>query len=335
MLFKKMQRITLKHGIVDKQKVFFLEYLAHPDLQSLVSQFMDIRNDLKSGRSYIYNDGKTIKSLFDFLRGKVWIDIRHISSKMPVKQGHENLNLDHIRNRKLTEGYRPVPESFLRKLETRRYSYNTAKVYITCFERFINYYSSISIDEIGTNDIQIYLQHLSHEGKSSSYLNQTVNGIKFYYEQVLGMPGRFYHLDRPRKEKKLPVVLSKSEVQSIISSIGNIKHKVIIALIYSAGLRRGELINLKVEHIDSKRMTVFIKGAKGSKDRYSVLSEKVLGLLRRYYKTYEPQNHLFEGPNGQKYSGSSIRQILKRAVNQAKINKYVTPHVLRHSFATT
>jgi site-specific recombinase XerD len=166
-------------------------------------------------------------------------------------------------------------------------------------------------------------------------------GEKIYYKSysllshgVKGMPHRFYQIDRPRKARTLPKVISKEEVKSIISHLSNIKHKCIISMIYSAGLRRSELINLRVEDVDSHRMMIFVRGAKGKKDRYTLLSERMLKDLRDYYRAYRPKKLLFEGVGGQPYSGSSIRKILLRAAKAAGIRKKITPHMLRHSFAT-
>jgi integrase/recombinase XerD len=145
---------------------------------------------------------------------------------------------------------------------------------------------------------------------------------------------RTYYIQRPKKEKILPNVLSENEVQLILNHTDNLKHKAILSLIYSAGLRRGELINMKINDIDSKRMYVIIRQGKGRKDRYSILSEKVLELLRRYFKEYQPKEWLFEGQFGGQYGASSIQHILKDAVALSKIRKKVTVHTLRHSFAT-
>jgi site-specific recombinase XerD len=270
----------------------------------------------------------------DYFKGKLWIDLSRISSKKPFKNGYDNINLDDYRQRHTKGEYRTVPESYLSKLEIRKYAYNTAKSYIALFEKFINHFPEKPINSLNETDIQQYMQEMVKRGFSNSYLNQSINSIKFYYEQVLNMPGRYYHLDRPRKERNLPVVLSKQEVKSILNAIDNIKHKAIIAMLYGSGLRRSELIELKIKDINSDRMTVFVRGAKGNKDRYSLLSKKVLEILRLYIRRYRPKVYLFEGASGVKYSGSSIRMILKRAVEKAKINARVTPHSLRHSFAT-
>jgi len=143
-----------------------------------------------------------------------------------------------------------------------------------------------------------------------------------------------YYIDRPRREKTLPTVLSEEEIISILNSIDNIKHKAIIMTIYSAGLRISEVIGLKIKDIDSKRMQIRVEQGKGKKDRYTLLSGKALEVLRAYFKVYKPKIWLFEGQGGEQYAGRSIQNILKTAVSQTDIKKRVTVHTLRHSFAT-
>lgn len=144
-----------------------------------------------------------------------------------------------------------------------------------------------------------------------------------------------YEVKRPRKDKKLPVVLSKEEVAKIISSVDNIKHRAILMLVYSAGLRVGEVVRLKPEDIDSKRMLIHIKGSKGRKDRYTLLSEKTLEVLRAYWKKYKPEKWLFGGAREGRYlSIRSVQKIFEQACKRAGIRKEITIHGLRHSFAT-
>ncbi len=145
-----------------------------------------------------------------------------------------------------------------------------------------------------------------------------------------------YEVKRPRKDKKFPVVLSKEEeVANILSSVDNIKHKAILMLIYSAGLRVGEVIKLKTEDIDSQRMLIHVKGAKGRKDRYSLLSESALKTLRKYWKQHKPVKWLFHGPNKEKYiTIRTAQRIFEMACKRGGIKKEVTIHSLRHSFAT-
>jgi len=226
-------------------------------------------------------------------------------------------------------------ENYNNLLIQKSYSQNTRKTYINYFGDFIKYFKNLNIEKLTITQINNYiLELIKTKNISISQQNQRINSIKFYYEKVLGREKQYYNIYRPRKEYKLPKVLSKSEVKSILDSTSNIKHKSILMLIYSAGLRRSELINLKILDIDSKRMVINILGAKGNKDRISLLSENFLKLLREYYKKYKPKEYLFEGMNGGKYSPTSIANILKKASKKANINKNVTPHMLRHSFAT-
>ena len=141
-------------------------------------------------------------------------------------------------------------------------------------------------------------------------------------------------MDGLRKEFKLPVVLSKGEVERILRAISNQKHYTLIMLIYSAGLRVGEAVALTLSDIDSERMRIRIRGGKGKKDREVMLSPNVLHQLREYWQQYQPQQYLFEGQQRGQYSARSVQQVLKRAVAKANVNKSVTVHTLRHSFAT-
>ena len=186
------------------------------------------------------------------------------------------------------------------------------------------------------NDIVNFLNFLIDQFCiSTTYQNQYINAIKFYYEKVLRQKKTTYNLQRPKKENKLPLVLSVSEVERLLSAIDNLKHRCILALIYASGLRVSELINLKITDIHSERGLIHIRDGKGHKDRYSLLPKSLIPQLRQYYKEWKPGQFLFEGPTlHSKYSSSSIRKIMQRALKKAKVNSNATPHTLRHSFAT-
>ncbi len=222
-----------------------------------------------------------------------------------------------------------------RKLVARRYSESTRRSYIARFREFLRYVYPLPLHYVDVNKVHEYHQWLIRtKNISRSYQNQSINALKFYAEQVLGQERQYIKLERPKKTLSLPVVLSLQEVQKIFKQIHNLKHKTMLITLYSAGLRMGELLNLKPADIDSATMRIWVREGKGVKDRATVLSPLLLDLLRRYFRSYRPKTYLFESPDGGRYSGSSVRKVLERAVKKAKINKKVRPHTLRHSFAT-
>jgi len=228
-----------------------------------------------------------------------------------------------------------VPPPYLEKLIRKRYSPNTIKTYMSCMRSFVTEFQDSNLESITTKQINDYILNLIRtKNISPSQQNQRINAIKFYYEKVLGRKKEYYHLSRPRREKKLPNVLLIEEVELILKQCTNLKHKCILITLYSGGLRRSELINLKTSDIDSQRMLIKITNSKGGKDRNTLLSEKLVILLRDYYKLYKPKYWLFEGQRGGQYSATSIENIFRKALGQANINKHATPHTLRHSFAT-
>ncbi len=233
------------------------------------------------------------------------------------------------------ENYLRCPIEYIEKLKELRYSSNTINVYTDLFEEFINYYPTKKVSLITEEEIISFLRYLVNDRKiSTSYQNQSINAIKFYYERVLGGKRKIYLIERPRKEKYLPEVLSEEEIADILKAITNTKHKALIMTIYSGGLRISELINLKIKDIDSDRMQIRIVQSKGKKDRYTLLSKKTLITLRKYFKEYKPKEWLFEGEGGGQYTDSSIYKIFKTALAATKITKNVSIHSLRHSFAT-
>ncbi len=190
--------------------------------------------------------------------------------------------------------------------------------------------------EIENDDVKKYLYYMVERKKVAvSTLNIIINALKFYYGEVLGKKF-IYEVKRPKKNKKLPVVLSTEEVYKILNAPSNInKHKAILMLIYSAGLRVGEVVKLRPADIDSERGLIHIKGSKGRKDRYTILSQTALKILKEYYKQYKPGKWLFEGAKpGRNITVRTVQVIFKQACKKAGINKKVTVHTLRHSFAT-
>jgi integrase/recombinase XerD len=234
-----------------------------------------------------------------------------------------------------SKDYKKCPEEYISKLKELHNSENTLRVYSSAFEQFCNYYKDHPLENISQEQITKYMQHLVVDRKvSSSYHNQAINAIKFYYERVLNGDRKIYLLDRPRKEQKLPVVLNQEEVKQLLKCIDNIKHRALVMLVYSSGLRLSEIVGLKIKDLDSVQMQIRVQQGKGKKDRVTILSERVLEILRRYFQQYQPKEWLFEGADGGQYSKRSAQQIVKDAARKAGIKKKISIHTLRHSFGT-
>lgn len=282
---------------------------------------------------------KLKSEFFTAFKGKAWIDYsqlikeqKEIKKDLPAgKAGKPKTELD-----PLTDYHQDKINSFRIWLENKRYSPNTIKTYTDTLGVFFKYHHKKAISELKNEDVVDFNNnYIIKNNFSFSYQNQFVNALKLFFGKI---EKRIIDTDlilRPRGEKKLPNVLSKEEVKAILESLQNAKHKVMLSLIYACGLRRGELLKLKPQDILSDRKLLHIKQSKGKKDRIVPLSDKLLEMLREYYKTYKPKIWLFEGQNeGEPYSEKSLESVLKQAVIKAKIRKPVTLHWLRHSYAT-
>jgi site-specific recombinase XerD len=216
------------------------------------------------------------------------------------------------------------------------FAYSTKKSYKNCLISFLKMFSKkfsepIKISEDYIKKYLIWLQQKS----SVAYQKLMTSAIKFFYKNIIKQPNKLNNTFYPKSEQKLPEILSVSEMQSLLlAAKNNLKHQSIIALLYSCGLRVSEIINLKINDIDSSRMILRIIQGKGKKDRQVSLPENVLVLLRKYYKEYKPKEFLFNGAEGNlKYSATSIRNFLNKYQKIAGIKKHIHPHQLRHTFA--
>ena len=227
-------------------------------------------------------------------------------------------------------------EQFRRWMEHKRYSDSTVKTYVMAITTFLRFIKPKTSAEATNADMQNFVyQYMIPRKLSFSYQNQAVNASKLFFKIIKDSVLITEQLERPRREHKLPNVMSKEEVALILRVLHNHKHRTMLSLIYSCGLRRGELLELKPSDVDSKRGLLIIRQGKGRKDRVVPLSERTILMLREYYKSYRPKTWLFEGQNaGEQYSERSLEMVLKHAVAAANIKKPVTLHWLRHSYAT-
>lgn len=227
-------------------------------------------------------------------------------------------------------------EKFKQWMRSKRYSESTISSYSETLKTFLIFYREKPVVAINNEDVIIYNNEYILKNKlSASYQNQTVNAIKLFFMTVRETKIEVDKIHRPKRAKLLPNVLSKEEIKLILNAHSNIKHKMMLSLIYSCGLRCGELLALRPVHIDSKRNIVLLKNAKGNKDRIVPLSPKILDMLRQYYKVCKPTTYLFEGQTaGMSYDSRSLQLVLKQALQKAGITKPATLHWLRHSYAT-
>jgi len=222
-----------------------------------------------------------------------------------------------------------------REMQIRNYSPRTIRTYLSSIARISIYYR-VSPDQLSGAQIKDYLQNRIDTGKfSPAAVNQLISALKILFVDVLGRKWEDFCIKRARREKRLPVVFSKEEIERLLDVTWNLKHKAILCLTYSAGLRLSEVLNLRIGDIDSDRMQVLIRSGKGQKSRYSLLGQRTLDLLREYYRRYRPQGFLFPGQTkGKHLSERTVEVMFKMAMKRAKINKSAYFHCLRHSFAT-
>ena len=226
-------------------------------------------------------------------------------------------------------------DAFSHYMLQRRYSPNSVKSYREALRVFLDFIEDKVPEEITNDDLeQFNHERIIKKGFSASYQNQVINALKLYFRRFHGKQFDVSKIERPKDGYKLPIVLSLDEVENILNGTKNLKHRTMLSVIYSCGLRMGELINLRIRDVDSKRMVIHIKKAKGDKDRVVPLSESTLDILRTYYLEYKPEEYLFNGDGAVQYSRSSLQSVFRQAISRSGIKKKCTLHTLRHSFAT-
>ena len=278
----------------------------------------DLIAQIKQIKGARWSQQKTVWHLPDTTENRERFKIEPLANSLPSPEGIVQI------------------EKFKQWLRSKRYSENTLINYSEALKSFLVFYREKPIAKINNEDVIIYNNdYILKNNLSASYQNQIVNAIKLFFKTIRETKIEVDKIHRPKRAKLLPNVLSKEEVKLILNAHSNIKHKTMLSLIYSCGLRRGELLNLKPADIDSKRGIVIIRQSKGKKDRIAPLSPKILEMLREYYIGYKPKTWLFEGQNNNtKYDERSLSNVLKQALTKSRISKPVSLHWLRHSYAT-
>jgi len=326
--FQAMQTIFIKNGAVKKRPVALLEF---PFDQQLIDAVRAIPHskwqpELKAW-TIPYSE-TLINELLSIFKGIAWLDYTGFKK---VKLQPEFAALPDLSKELSLE-----ISKFSDWMRNRRYSESTIKNYSQGISLFFRFMANKNPELITNEDLELFNKdYIINRKFSASFQSGVINAVKLFFSNRLRRKLEPELIKRPKQPKILPHVLSKAEVKLILQAHQNIKHRAMLSLIYACGLRRGELLNLKLTDIDSKRGVLRINQGKGAKDRIIPISEKVLELLREYYKYEKPTEYLFEGEKlGEKYSEGSLQKVLKSALKKAKIAKPVTLHWLRHSYAT-
>lgn len=322
------KNIILSSDTHKGEGIIAVRFAYNKEIIKLVKQIGGVKWSQSKGCWYYLKEDFNLPFFFEILSEVAYIDYSALSNKVIIKQ-QKSIKSETTKSKPL------IPQAYYDVLDQKRYSESTKKTYLNYFGSFMKSFHGQEIDSISIEDINQYILGLIRKRKiSASQQNQRINAIKFYYEKVLGREKQYFEISRPKRSSTLPNVLSPNEIKLILDKTENIKHKCIISLLYSAGLRRSELINLKINDILSNQMQIKIKNSKGNKDRYVGLSKHLIKLLREYFVIYRPKIWLIEGLKGNQYSGESILKVVKNAAINARIKRNITPHMLRHSFAT-
>jgi integrase/recombinase XerD len=271
---------------------------------------------------YLKDTKENLNLIISTFKGITTID----SSKLTKKN---------IFKRNLTDSEKTLLNNFYLYLKGKRYSKSTIQTYTLFIADFINFHTKTPLAELTNRDVELFIETVFIERKYSiSSQRQFISALKIFIVFYPQTKINDLSLERPKKSRTLPNVLSQEEVLRIIQLTKNLKHRAIIVLLYSSGLRIGEVTGLLLKNIDILRKQIKVEGGKGRKDRFVVLATSYLPLLHNYLTTFKPALYFIEGPTGKKYSESSIRKFLFKSVQKAGISKKVTPHTLRHSYAT-
>ncbi|HOT88520.1 MAG TPA: tyrosine-type recombinase/integrase [Bacteroidales bacterium] len=334
----KMNTIKLSEAIHREKVVIFLAF----EKNELLIQL--IRGNYKAAWSstkkmwYVEKNAFELHEFIELMRGSAWVDYSSLKRTMQKETSSEAEGEKQVATPKpaISVHIADKLNNFSIWMKHKRYSANTISTYADAVKQFLTYYSEKDISTLNNDDIVSYVyNHIVKQGYSFSYQNQLINAVKLFFREVEKSEIKIEKLQRPRREHKLPNVLSKEEVKLIVEAPTNTKHRAMLSLIYACGLRRSELLNLKSKDVDSKRHLLIIRNAKGYKDRVVPISEKLIEMLRDYYKAYKPKIWLFEGQKiGEQYSEESLAKVLKNALTLCNIKKPVTLHWLRHSYAT-
>ncbi len=333
-----IEQVTLSKGRMGPKEVLFIRFKYDEQLIEACRHIGAYWN-AHAGCWYLNFNSQNVadaKRLFGRYR-TVNFDhtLRHVVKK---KQQPEQLvkNLRGLGAKQLSATDKKHLRGFVKYMRGKVFSESTVRTYYIHILDFTIYLKGKPVAEIVNRDVELFVEDICVKRRYSvSTLRQVISAMKQFANFHPTCRIENPELERPHKSRFLPVVLSKQEVIDLLRNTRNLKHKAVLALLYSSGLRIGELIDLELNDIDVDRRQIFIRNGKGRKDRYVIMAESFRQLLHNYLMTYRPLKYFVEGQNpNTQYAPTSVRSFLKRSCKLAGINKKVTPHTLRHSYAT-
>jgi site-specific recombinase XerD len=327
-LSETLPTILLKKVIHRGQLQLLLVFKYHPLLITSIKNIKGYTWSKTLRGWYTEFSTENLTILKDTLKNKVTFTIdasiyKPITLKIPREK------------RVITDANKNIIRLYTKYLQGKRYSESTVKTYFTFIADFFHYIKDKPIVELNNRDVELFIEDVFVPRKMSiSSQRQLISAIKLFKAFYPECQIEEVKLTRPKKSKILPTVLSKEEIIDLLRYTKNLKHRAILAMIYSAGLRISELLNLELHHIDIDRRQIIVKNSKGRRDRIVILAESFIPLLLNYINSYNPKKYFVEGVDDEKYSAESIRSFLRKSCINANITKRVTPHTLRHSYAT-
>ena len=326
-----MTNVSLDSFTHNSQHCIAIKFPYNFEIKEYVKNFNGVRWSKTNSTFYIYFTEVRLEDLKAHLK-KGNLNIISQNKEKQISQISKGVKIDlKPLNIEKTIVYR----HYLEFLKGKRFSKSTIASYSCFILEFLRFTDQKPVDKLDENDVRVYIEWaVTSLNYSVSTHRQIVSGFKHF---AYFYPAYSINIDKiymPKKDRKLPVILSIEEVLTLLQVTKNLKHRVVIAILYSSGLRISEIINLKLSDFDFKRKQLHIQNSKGRKDRYATIAESTFPLIKNYYKTYKPKTYFIENPKGGKYSPESIRAFLKKSLKLSGITKIVTPHTLRHSYAT-
>lgn len=325
-----MISISLDHFIHKDKACVAIKFPYRFETKEYVKQFKGVYWTKTHRTFYIYKESGQLEELVSYLKNGGYAVLGNAEDMAIRKAKYTVQPLG-----PLTAEKKAIYRHFIEFLEGKRFSKSTVTTYGHFVQEFLRFTKDTPVNELDQNDIRLFIEWtVGTLNYSVSTHRQLVSGLRhfaYFYPACAIDVEKIY---MPKKDRKLPVVLSMEEVLSLIQATKNLKHRVVIAMLYASGLRIGELLRLQLKDFDFNRNQLHIRNAKGRKDRYATIAKSLHPLLKNYHATYRPHVYFIENPKGGMYSPTSIRSFLKKSCELAGITKTVTPHSLRHSYAT-